>query len=534
MKMHSEGPAMFSRNFRKSFGFRLFKHFAGIILLIAPVFAGAVIYYQTHLITGELIKEGNIIATLLASNMKTWIYAENPEKLKDSLKDIMPYRNIDTVTVYNAKSEILYQEHKTKQNAEEGVPDFSAMVFSKGETSSFHVSEGPNAINIICPVTMGSPGYEDDVLYFDRPTSNKTEATIGYIRIGISKEILKKEITNIVIRVAIAALLGLFAGLMILFIAIRRVTNPITELTTHVRRFGSGEPVGLIPVAGSDEVSRLAEAFNTMFVNLAHREEEKGLLEAKLRKAQTMEAIGTLARSVAHDFNNILSTIQGSVYLIEKRFKDHNDLMRYSGEIQQSLSKAQGLIKGLLTFSRTMTTSLYPVDLSVLIEKLRPILGNILGSGIVLHFNLHQESLNVIGDVMQIEQIVLNLAYNARDAMPDGGQLTISTAPVTIGEDETEGGSLKPGRYALMSVTDTGAGMDQATRQKIFEPFFTTKERGKGTGLGLAIVYGIIEQHQGAVEVETVLGKGTAFHVWLPLYQRASEETDKTEQKEKQ
>ncbi|MGC2063348.1 MAG: ATP-binding protein [Thermodesulfovibrionales bacterium] len=525
---------MFSRNFRKSFGFRLFRLFAGIILLIAPVFASAVIYYQTRLVTDELVKEGKIISTLLASNMKTWIYAENSEKLKDSLKDIVPYRNIDSVTVYNAKSEILCQEHKTEQNTDTRVPDFSAIAFSKEDNSAFYIKELPNVINITCPVTMEAPGYEDEILYFDRPASPKTETTIGYMRIGISKETLRKQIRNIVLRVAIAALLSLFAGLAILLIAARRVTNPISELTANVKRFGSGEAVALIPTSGNDEISGLAEAFNAMSLNLAKRNEEKGLLEARLRKAETMEAIGTLARGIAHDFNNILSTIQGSVYLIEKRFNAHNDLMRYSGEIQQSLTKAQGLINGLLTFSRTKTVIFYPVDLNGLIVKLRPLLGNLLGSGIGMHVDLYPEPLTVMGDALQIEQIVMNFAYNARDAMPDGGKLTIITARVSIGEGSTEGVSLKPGMYARMSVIDTGAGMDEEIRQKIFEPFFTTKERGKGTGLGLAIVYGIIEQHHGAIELDSEPGKGTVFHVWLPLYQQASEEADKTEQDEKQ
>jgi signal transduction histidine kinase len=208
--------------------------------------------------------------------------------------------------------------------------------------------------------------------------------------------------------------------------------------------------------------------------------------------------------------------------------------MRYSGEIQQSLAKAQGLINGLLTFSRTKTAVSYPVDLNGLIEKLHPMLGNLLGSGIEMHFDLCPERLTVMGDVLQIEQIVLNLAYNARDAMPEGGQLTISTTRVTISGDSAAGASLKPGMYARMSVVDTGAGMDEAIRQKIFEPFFTTKERGKGTGLGLAIVYGIIEQHHGAIELDTGPGKGTAFHVWIPLYQQASEDTDRTGQNGKQ
>jgi len=534
MLMRSGGRTVFSKKFRRSFGFSLFRVFACIILLIAPVFTAAAVYYQSRQVTASLVREGKIISTLLASNTKTWIYAENAERLKDSLNEIISYPDIKSVTVYNAKSAILYQGFKTKQNAGTGLSDLSAVVFSKEGSSAFHVNEVPDAIDIICPVTMESPGYQDASLYFDRPGSQTRMTTIGYIRIGISKESLKKEINQIVVRVAIAVLLGLFAGLVILLIAIRRVTNPISELIAHVKRLGSGDAVGPIPTAGTDEISGLAEAFNTMSGNLAKRDEEKGLLEARLRKAQTMEAIGTLARGVAHDFNNILSTIQGSVYLIEKRFNDHNDLMRYAGEIQRSLTKAQGLINGLLTFSRTKKVVFYPVDLCGLIVKLRPMLGNILGPRIGIHLDLYPEPLTVMGDALQLDQVVMNLVYNARDAMPDGGQLTISTVPVAVSSGGTEPVSLKPGMYARMSVIDTGAGMDEAIRQKIFEPFYTTKEAGKGTGLGLSIIYGIIEQHRGVIELDTAPGKGSAFHVWFPLYQRTPQETDNAEQDGKQ
>lgn len=521
---------MFSKAFRTSFGFRLFRLFSGILLLIAMVFTFIVVSYETMLIRKDLIREGKVILILLASNTKTWVYAENAEKLKDSLKDIMSYGNIDSVTVFNAKSTILYEDHKTKTNAEAGITNYSSLVFSNGDSGAIHIAEATDTFDITCPVKMETSGYTDDILYFDSPDSRKTETTIGYIRVGISKERLRKEVRLIIGRVVVAVLLAIFLGLMILVIVILRVTKPLMVLTERVRQFGRGEAVAMIPVEGSDDIGRLSEAFNTMSLNLTRRDEEKRQLEAKLRKAEKMEALGTLSRGVAHDFNNILSTIQGSVYLIEKRFHDHQGLMHYSGEIQQSASRAQDLINGLLTFSRTTTLVFYPVDLSDLIIKLRPMIGNILGPDIVLQVELCPVPLIIRGDAPQIEQIMLNLAYNARDAMPKGGQLTIRTAQVEVSDSGASPLPLKPGMYACISVADTGVGVDADTRERIFEPFFTTKERGKGTGLGLAIVYGIIDQHQGAIDLDTVPGKGTMFHVWIPLYHHSAGETDKTGQ----
>ncbi len=521
---------MLSRAFRTSFGFRLFRLFSVILFLIAVVFTFAIVSYETMLIRKDLIREGKVILILLASHTKTWVYAENAEKLKDSLKDVMAYGNIDSVTVFNSKSKVLYDDHKTKTNAHAGVMDYSSVVFSDGDNGAFHIAEAPGTFDITCPVKMEPPSYSDDILYFDRPDSRKTETTIGYIRVGISKDRLIKEVRRIIGRVVVAVLFAISTGLMILIIAIHRVTKPLIALTEWVRQFGRGEAVAIIPVKGDDDIGRLAEAFNTMSLNLTKRDEEKSQLEAKLRKAEKMEALGTLARGIAHDFNNILSTIRGSVYLVEKKFHDHQGLMHYSSEIQQSVSRAQGLINGLLTISRTTTLVFYPIDLSELIIKLRPMIGNILGPGVAIQVDLCPVPLIILGDAQQIERIMLNLVYNAQDAMPGGGKLMFRTAQVEINGSGMSLLPLKPGMYACISVADTGTGVDANTRERIFEPFFTTKESGKGTGLGLAIVYGIIEQHQGAIELDTVPGKGTMFHVWLPLYRLSAGETDKSGQ----
>lgn len=512
---------MLSRQFRKSFGFRLFRLFSGMVLLLALIFTGAVIYYQTRQLSNDLIKEGRIISTLLAGNLKTWIFAESPEKISEALKEVIAYPHIDSISVFNARSELLSQEHKGAHNGDLEFPAAATLTYSREENSVFHVKEGAQAFYVTSPVTMVSSRFEDEILYFDRP-AEKVEVTIGYIRIGISKESLKKEAEHIVVKVAAAVFLGLLAGLVILLIAVRRVTNPISELTEYVRQFGSGEAIGQITTEGRDEISRLTEAFNIMALNLGKREAEKELLEEKLRKARTMEAVGTLARGVAHDFNNILSTIQGSLYLIEKRYDDI-ELMRYTGEIQQSVAKARDLIGGLLTFSRSKAVVLHPLDLNGVIETLCPLLGNMLGSGIGLRCDLCTSPLTVLGDTLQLEQVLMNLTSNARDAMAHGGTLTITTTVEVHGQSGAAAVPLSPGRYARLSVRDTGEGMDEATRQKIFEPFFTTKERGKGTGLGLAIVYGIIEQHQGFIDLDTGHGTGTTFHIWIPLWQVSPE-----------
>jgi signal transduction histidine kinase len=246
-----------------------------------------------------------------------------------------------------------------------------------------------------------------------------------------------------------------------------------------------------------------------------------------LRHSQKMEAIGTLARGIAHDFNNILSTVQGSVYMLEKRLGQDVRQKQYIGQMHNSLDKAKSLIQGLITFSKLQNVTPGPVDVNGIVRRLKPMLASMAGENVQVNYALQEKKLTVLADKLQIEQILMNLCSNARDAMPDGGICTVETGIVARQRDQgvpvTE---IMLGRYAFVSVRDTGTGMDDETKERIFEPFFTTKEVGKGTGLGLSIVFGIIEQLGGHIAVQTSKGEGTTFKVYLPLLEKSEENLD--------
>ncbi len=226
-----------------------------------------------------------------------------------------------------------------------------------------------------------------------------------------------------------------------------------------------------------------------------------------------MEAMGRLAGSVAHDFNNLLTVMRGFTELIIATLDPVAPSRQHADEVLKAAKQASGLTHQLLTFNREQVVELRAVNLNDLVSNIEKILRQLIGKDVVLFTNLGQ----VQADPGQIEQVIMNLCVNARDAMPNGGSLTIETARVELDDAYAhETTDLRPGRYVLLSVTETGSGMDQATRGKLFEPFFTTKEPGKGTGLGLSIVYGIVKQSHGHVALTSEVGHGTTFTIYLP------------------
>jgi PAS domain S-box-containing protein len=241
-------------------------------------------------------------------------------------------------------------------------------------------------------------------------------------------------------------------------------------------------------------------------------------LEAQLRQAQKMEAVGQLAGGVAHDFNNILTAIVGYGNLLVMKLPENDALSSYTRQILASAQRAAHLTQSLLAFSRKQAVELKPVDVNAVIGQVEKLLARIIGEDIEFKTKLTAGDLPVMADSGQIEQVMMNLATNARDAMPNGGLLTIEAGAFEMGEDFLADHAYgKPGAYALITVSDTGDGMNEEVRAKIFEPFFTTKEVGKGTGLGLAMAYGIIKQHKGYIDVSSEPGMGAKFNIYLPL-----------------
>jgi PAS domain S-box-containing protein len=282
-----------------------------------------------------------------------------------------------------------------------------------------------------------------------------------------------------------------------------------TETQMSFIRDMEGTPVGILGIARDVTERRVARATQSH-------------LEEQLRQSQKMEAIGRLAGGVAHDFNNLLTIITGRTSMLLDQAT--SDRERRDLEIVfEAGQRAAALTRQLLAFSRKQVLRPRPVDVNGVVTGLEPMLRRVIGEDIELGIVVGAPECGAVADAGQLEQVLMNLVVNARDAMPRGGKITIETAPVDLDEDYArEHVGVQAGPYVMLAVTDTGVGMDAATRERIFEPFFTTKPEGHGTGLGLATVFGIVAQSGGSIWVYSELGHGTTFKIYLPRVEVAA------------
>jgi two-component system, cell cycle sensor histidine kinase and response regulator CckA len=286
----------------------------------------------------------------------------------------------------------------------------------------------------------------------------------------------------------------------------------------HQRKDGTVFPVEISSknVAFDDQVHHVAYVRDISDRLNANRERER--LEAQLIQSQKMESVGRLAGGIAHDFNNMLSVILGYSELIKAKLAPHDPVIGDVEQIQRAARRSQDITQQLLAFSRKQVFEPKVLDINALISSFKDNLSRLIGEDIALKFSPCQDIGNVEFDPIQIEQVLMNLAVNARDAMPAGGSLTFETANVSLDEAYCrEHIGFIPGKFVQISVSDNGTGMDAETINHIFEPFFTTKEIGKGTGLGLATVYGIVKQGSGFINVYSESGRGSTFKIYIPV-----------------
>jgi signal transduction histidine kinase len=323
-----------------------------------------------------------------------------------------------------------------------------------------------------------------------------------------------RDLNRVLLGLGVLSVLG---GSVLVFLISGTFTKPLENLVGGVHALERGDFRYPLEVTTGDEVAEVTAAFDRMRATMQKSQLEHKALEERLRQAHKMEAVGRLAGGVAHDFNNLLTIIRGHSDLMLDR-GSLDDPQRHSLEqIQKASGRAVAMTRQLLAFSRMQVLQPRVLDLSEVVTDLGKMLPRLIGEDIEYVFLPDPKLASVKADPGQIEQVLMNLVVNSRDAMPNGGTITVRTSNIRIDEDEAQQRvPMLPGEYVLLSVSDTGMGMSAEIKAHIFEPFFTTKEVGKGTGLGLATVYGVVKQSGGFVWVESAVGEGATFEIYLP------------------
>ena len=367
----------------------------------------------------------------------------------------------------------------------------------------------------------------------------------GAISIGLSTASLQARMSAIWVEGISAALVAASVGTLISLLISRSITRPIKELAAAAQRIGRGEFHFSSQVRGNDELGALTRSFGDMTDRLIHLRDglvlrtaeltktaeslqtemaERKQLEEQLLQSLKMESIGRLAGGIAHDFNNLLTAIIGYSELSLSKIPKGDPIQADLEEIQKAADRAASLTGQLLAFSRRQIIEPKLVGVNQLIMEVGSLLQRLIDESISLALLPGPSAGWVKVDPHQFEQVLINLVVNARDAMPEGGQLTVQTSNVVLTPQQArELGEVQPGEYVVLTISDTGTGMSAETQKQIFEPFFTTKDQGKGTGLGLATCYGIVKQNSGHIEVESELGTGTCFRIYLPRVEAPSD-----------
>ena len=465
-------------------------------LLLVVAFTYDVVTRQRAFLAEQSREQVAGLARVLALNSSSWVLANDVVGLGEVVSAVRDQPHLRYAMVVDARGRVL--AHTATEQVGRHLVD----------APSRALLEGPPAPRVV--------HADEALLDVAAPVRSSTGACIGWVRVGQGQEAIAQSLAavrrnGVLYGLAATALGALFAA-MVAF----RLSARIRHLLSVSQRVRDGRTDLRSGLDGRDELAELGAGFDAMLDGIQARERENARLEAELLHAQRLESVGRLAGGVAHDFNNLLTAIVGNAEALQQELPE-GEQRESAREILEAGRRATEVTRGLLVFSRKQLVSPVRLDLRELVRGTERLLARLIGEDVEVVVQVPDAPLEITGNRGQLEQVLMNLATNARDAMPDGGTLTVEARKATLAEPEVRARGLGSGRLVVVTVRDTGVGMDAATRARIFDPFFTTKEVGKGTGLGLAMAYGIVRQHGGFIDVQSEPGRGTDFQIFLPL-----------------
>lgn len=519
-----------------NFNTKIYISFLISIITVSIAFTAIFIRNQNLTLANALINKGESLVALAAYNAKLGVFTENPEFLEDVAEGIMRQEEVLSLDVLTSDERILISEGKTHN-----VPVIKENL--KNNDSVYH-KEYVDHFEFISAITLGTDIVPEESLFYN--TDLTEENVVGYIRLDISKRGLIESTRNSLRDGMVMLAIFISAGSLLTFLLARGIMTPLRQLSSSVKAVGEGNLITKVPVKTKDDIGKLARAFNNMASQLKEREEEKLKLIEQLSESRRLEAVATLAAGIAHDFNNILSIIQGNMQLAESHAPEY--VRDYIKKTLTASERGSKLVSRLMNFSDGPPLTISSVNIKLIAQETMQFYEKYTDAKIKTTLDADEELWRVKGDAGQIQQVLVNLYSNALDAVMErindddehnadvkqrpALNINISLTNLSLGEDA---GRTHPnaseGQYVMLAVMDNGCGMDDYSKQHIFEPFFTTKKVGKGTGLGLSSVYGIVKSHGGWVDVESEVGIGTTFNVYLPRFSGESPEAEPLQQK---
>ncbi len=484
-----------------------------VIGLTILILSFTILARQKDQLYSQTVKMGKISLNHFATNANIPLLNDDLVRLNRLIKD--------AASVEGILYAVIVDRHNTiKAHVDPNNIGMTLQTFQNKE-----VRKDENVTYFNCALPTGT-----EVLNLSRPITFK-DKELGTVHVGLSLDFINHLIYRESVFIFVLSLFIVILGIAIAILLGINFSRPISKLVGATQEIGKGNLHYRIAMRRKDELGDLGLAFNYMadeldkkeianaqlFSERNRAEKEARKLEEQLRQSQKMEAVGQLAGGIAHDFNNSLTLIKVCSQLALQELKEQDPVREKIQQIDEATQRSGDLARQLLTFSRRQVVELKVLDLNRLLSNLNKMLRRVIGEDIELVSQLAEGLGKVKSDPGQIEQIIVNLTINARDAMPGGGRLVLETANVELDEDYARTHvHVSPGRYVMLSVSDTGKGMTPEVMEHIFEPFFTTKGDGKGTGLGLFMVYGIVQKYGGHIVVDSEPEVGTIFKIYLP------------------